>query len=104
MSGLFYHLMSLRPTEDAGNYFNGTSKGMAKNVYKSVDELLPSYIGQLNGLYGYSTGQPTEQAHAVLSPGGTSNLDVVIINDFHCSHGNSTRHSRARRRSRLRLS
>ena len=60
--GLFYHLMSLGLVVGASNCYTGTSEGITITFSKFGDELFFPSIGQLNGLYGYRTDQPNEQA------------------------------------------
>ena len=89
VSGLSYHLLSLRRIADAGNKYIGSREGIRKVFAKSGGELFAPSCGQFNGLFGYRTDRSSEEyVHAVIAPGARQTPSTAAdINEYHCTHG-----------------
>ena len=85
--GLSYHLLTLRLIANAGNCYIDISKDITITFSESGDKLCSRSIGKLDGIYGYITDQPNDQAHAVNAPGAIPSPQVANISDFHRSNG-----------------
>ena len=82
-----YHLFSLRAAVDAGNRYEGTSRGVTVFLRDGNEIDFPLH-GKLNYSYA-SRRSPPHYANAVIAPGAMPVPPTVDINLFHASYGHA---------------